>query len=279
MATLTDGCVQRDPGVLYHRSLSRYQSRLYPANRSRGSLGALVRHERPRETLPRGMLGHVTGSEAHQAFRSNRSDVDRLMELHSQISGEAPGRKYGVAVLNKSAIVLLCAAWEAYCEDIVSEVVEHYVEHAPSSDVLPKALRSRIATDLTKDKMLMWRLADDGWRSLLRSRLTELKVEHDRRLNTPKSDQIRELFREHAGCDDITSAWHWHNRSIESSRETLDRLVTLRGAIAHRVEADFSVRKGNVTYYTGFIGRLVQSCDHVMAILAKEVTGTSLGDS
>lgn len=212
-------------------------------------------------------------SAAYEAFENNRADVDRLMELHGDISGNAPGRKYGVAVLNKSAIVLLCASWEAYCEDIVSEVVQHYVKHAPDANALPQVLRKRIATELGelgKDKM--WTLADEGWRSVLSSRLADLKVERDRSLNTPKTKQVRDLFEDHAGYTDITSEWYWSGRSVDSSRKTLDGFVSLRGDIAHRVDADKAVHKSKVTSYTQFIGRLVKRTDGVMREHAREIT-------
>lgn len=212
-------------------------------------------------------------SAAYEAFTSNRADVDRLMQLHGDISGSAPGRKYGVAVLNKSAIVLLCASWEAYCEDIVSEVVQHYVDHAPEPNALPPALRNRIATELHSDKMLMWTLAGDGWRAVLASRLADLKVERDRKLNTPKTSQIKALFADHAGYLDITQEWHWPRRKVESACDTLDEFVALRGAIAHRVEADSAVHKATVTKYTRFVGRLVQRIDDVMVAHAKTITG------
>lgn len=218
----------------------------------------------------------MTDSKAALAFERNRADVDRLMALHEQISGDAPGRRYGLEVLNKSAIVLLCAAWEAYCEDIVSEVVEHYVHHAPDAGCLPQALRKQIATELNDDKMRMWSLAGDGWREVLKTRLDGLKVERDRMLNTPKTAQIKKLFNDHAGYRDITGHWYWRGRTVESSCDTLDELVTLRGAIAHRVGAEDAVRKINVTKYTELIARLVKKCDHSMTMAAEEVTGKPL---
>jgi len=218
----------------------------------------------------------MTGSAAYDAFTSNRADVDRLMQLHGDISGGAPGRKYGVAVLNKSAIVLLCASWEAYCEDIVSEVVQHFVDHAPDANALPQALRNRIATDLHTDKMKMWTLAGDGWRAVLQARLADLKVERDRKLNTPKTSQIKQLFADHAGYGDITSEWYWHGRTVDSATDTLDEFVTLRGAIAHRVEADSATHKATVTKYTQFIGRLVRRIDGVMVEHAEIIAGRPL---
>jgi RiboL-PSP-HEPN len=69
-------------------------------------------------------------SKARIAFRENVKDVQRLLDLHKDKGGIAQGRRYGLEVLNKSAIVLLTSFWEAYCEDIAAEALEHIV--APS---------------------------------------------------------------------------------------------------------------------------------------------------
>ena len=61
-------------------------------------------------------------SEARKAFDANVADVDRLLALHSTAGGAGQGRRYGLEVLNKSAIVLVTAYWEAYCEDIAAEM-------------------------------------------------------------------------------------------------------------------------------------------------------------
>ncbi len=76
-------------------------------------------------------------SQARQTLDSNRDDLDRLWEIHEQESGTTRGRKYGVEVLNKAAVVLVCAAWEAYCEDIVQEAIHHLVDDCSDFNKLP----------------------------------------------------------------------------------------------------------------------------------------------
>lgn len=91
-----------------------------------------------------------------------------LTPQFSELTPTGPGRKYGVEVLNKSAIVLLCAVWEAYCEDLASEAVEHLVTHAKDASALPKALRKQIAQELKADshELAVWKLAGQDWRPL-----------------------------------------------------------------------------------------------------------------
>lgn len=71
-------------------------------------------------------------SLARKRFDENCGDVTRLLEIHGQIAGDAPGRKYRLEVLNKSAVVLITAFWEAYCEDIAAESLLH-LSHPPQA--------------------------------------------------------------------------------------------------------------------------------------------------
>jgi hypothetical protein len=149
-------------------------------------------------------------SQARIAFENNRNDVERLMEIHGDLAGDTPGRKHGVEVLNKSAIVLMCAVWEAYCEDLVAEAVDHLVTNAKDASVLPKALRKTIASELESDKndLAAWDLAGDGWKTILRSRLVDITERRNRSLNNPKSGNIDSLFEEALGLRNVSASWH-----------------------------------------------------------------------
>ena len=84
-------------------------------------------------------------SKARRAFDQSCDDVERLLEIHADLGGEAPGRRRRLEVLNRSAIVLVTALWEAYCEDIAAEALDHLVSQAQSADVLPVELRRQVA--------------------------------------------------------------------------------------------------------------------------------------
>jgi RiboL-PSP-HEPN len=83
-------------------------------------------------------------SEAQKSLDANLMEIDRLLELHTLVGGPAKGRRRGLEVLNKSAIVLITAYWEAYCEDIAAEALAHIVKHAKSSAVLPNELKKQL---------------------------------------------------------------------------------------------------------------------------------------
>ena len=84
-------------------------------------------------------------SKAKKAFDKNSEDIVRLLEIHQHLGGSGVGRRSRLEVLNKSAIVLITAIWEAYCEDVAAEALEHLVVHVPAGTALPKELKKRIA--------------------------------------------------------------------------------------------------------------------------------------
>lgn len=63
----------------------------------------------------------------------NAEDIGRLLELHQDKGGTLKGRRFGVEVLNKSAIVLLTSFREAYCEDVAAEALDHVVTQSSVS--------------------------------------------------------------------------------------------------------------------------------------------------
>ena len=198
-------------------------------------------------------------SNARKAFDKNLQDIERLLRLHEQQGGNARGRRYGLEVLNKSAIVLITSYWEAYCEDLASEALVHIVKHVKSAKDLPTELKKQIARELEKDKheLAIWEIADEGWRKYLEDRLESLKEIRNRKLNTPKTENIDNLFKSAIGLSKVSSNWRWSKKmTITRAREKLDRYVSLRGEIAHRGQASKTVKKSEVEDYLNFIKRL-----------------------
>lgn len=216
-------------------------------------------------------------SQAQDSFTGNCGDIDRLFEIHRDITGDQPGRRWQqVESLHKAAFVLLTAFWEAFCEDLAAEALDHLVTHANSATALPKDLQKLVAKELKSDpnELAVWNLADGGWRTVLSSRLAKLQEERNRRLNTPKTAQINELFEKAVGIKDISKSWHWTGMKAARAAEKLDGFITLRGEIAHRGSAASSVTKPQVEAYYNHVWRLVQPTEsHVEQALLNS-TGT-----
>lgn len=218
-------------------------------------------------------------SKARKAFDDNAKDIERLIDLHSQNGGNSRGRRFGLEVLNKSAVVLITAFWEAYCEDIAEEALVHIIEHSRTADVLPDDLKKNIAKELSsaKHELAMWQLAGDGWKQILRSRFDQLTEQRNRRLNTPKSSQIDEHFLTTLGLKEVSKSWRW-DRKMSSSRavKKLDRFVELRGAIAHRGAGSKSVTKSEVVDYFEFIKRIASKTGGAVNTHVNSITGVPL---
>lgn len=222
-------------------------------------------------------------TKARIALNDNLKDVERLLELHTQEGGDAPGRRHGLEVLNKSAIVLITSYWEAYCEDLAAEALEHIVTHARTSDVLPKKIKKLIAKDLTdkdkvKNELAIWDIADDKWRGLLRKRLQNMRATRNKKLNTPNSTNVDDLFDSVIGLSKVSSQWVWvRNPAAQRSRDKLDKYVKLRCEIAHRGRADTSVRRTQVEDYYRFIRKIATRTGSAVSRQAQSITGKKLG--
>jgi len=214
-------------------------------------------------------------SKALITFQENRKDADALLELHEEKSGDKPGRKFNVAHLNKAVVVFVCAAWEAYCEDIIAEAIEHIVADCSDPKLLPKELRKHIAAQVRSDKneIAPWDLAMDGWKQLLKANATQFTVSLTGRWNTPKPTQVQELFLKSLGIADITAGWSWQNCDNYTARKKLDEFVTLRGAIAHRLSADKPVHKAQGVDFAAHVERLASIIDQLINDYLFQITG------
>jgi len=217
-------------------------------------------------------------SNARKAFDRNAEDVDRLLEIHQHLGGDSRGRRFQLEVLNKSAIILITAFWEAYCEDIAEEALEHLVNHVTTANELPTELKKRIAKELKADsnEIAMWDLAGEGWKKKVKGRLIALAEERNRRLNTPKSANIDTLFFDAIGLPNVSDAWYWQKMSCQAAKQKLDRYVSLRGAIAHRGTGASSCTKAQVTDYFGHVKELVSKTGGRVNTFVKGITQTGL---
>jgi hypothetical protein len=217
-------------------------------------------------------------SKARRAFDKNAEDVERLLKIHADIGGDAKGRRYGLEVLNKSAVVLITAVWEAYCEDLASEALEHLVTNVGEAKKLPKELKKKITAEIKGDvnELAMWDLAGDGWKGKARARIASLTIERNRKLNTPKAAQIDELFASAVGLIDISSSWRWKRMSAAKAKEKVDRYITLRGEIAHRGAAASKVKKADVTDFFRHVEKLVRLTGGKVNAHVKAATGKAL---
>lgn len=214
-------------------------------------------------------------SQARNAFDTNRADIDRLLEIHGDVTTAGPGRKWKVGALHKASIVLLSAFWEAYCEDLAAEGVDHLVTHAANALALPAKLRDRIAKELDPKGLGPWELADDGWRKVVRRNLADLQRERNTELNTPKTWNIKLLFTRAVGIADVPTHWVWRGMSATAAEIKLDQLVTLRGDIAHRGSSVQAPNKTQVKSLYQHVRGLVDATEAYVGAQLQAATGVA----
>jgi hypothetical protein len=127
---------------------------------------------------------------------SNIKEVRRLVEIHATMTGSQRGRRYNVAILNKSGIVLAVACWEAFIEDLASEAFTWLLDRATSPTVFPNRVLTLASKELrnSPDARRVWELAEGGWRAVLAGHKDELLRLSVGRLNTPRPKQVDDLF-------------------------------------------------------------------------------------
>lgn len=205
-------------------------------------------------------------SKAKEAFEAALTDVKNLQQFHETVGGSGPGKRpYNLDSLNKSGIVLLCATWELYVETVITECAERHLCSIETPDLLLKSL-SKLVTDYVrreKDDRAWHRLADDGWKEIVKSTV----VERVGALNTPKTAQVSNLFADLLGVNNVAADWVWHRSSSSAAMTRLDEFVTLRGAIAHGEKQSANVTMSAVRLAQDLITRLV---DKVESRLSKE---------
>lgn len=218
----------------------------------------------------------MTTLSAFEDFSDNLSQVDRLTEIHEDLTGDDRGRRFGVEILNKSAIVLVTACWESFVEDLASEGFEQLVVNAATSADIPVKVRVRASQSIreSKDECRVWDLADDNWRVVLRDYKSELIAP----FNTPKTKNIDDLYDRLLDIQKLSSCWYWQKMSRQSASERLDKFVVLRGGIAHRVSAARAVTKKDVQDYRRFARQLAVKSANTVRTHLHGLMGTYLWD-
>ena len=108
-----------------------------------------------------------------------------------------------------------------------------------SHEVLsPELLRSVAIQKKTpaknRNELYPWGFAGNRWRAIV----TDYALQRVSQLNTPSSEQIRELFQDLLGIQDICSTWDGvlDGLSVDQSCDLLDGWIRQRGMIAHGKE-------------------------------------------
>lgn len=206
----------------------------------------------------------------------NTREVDALIAIHRSFTRGKAGRpQKALAVLHKSAVVLLVACWEAYVEDLARTAFDEIFSRASSPDIFPGSVLSVAGRPLKEDKddRRVWDLAGDGWKQVIQRYKETVLEEYIGRLNTPRPSQVDSLFERLIGLKRLSSCWRWTGMSNQRVLDRLNQLIDLRGEIAHRVEASRRIYKKEVDDYSQFINRLAAVSSNAVLDFVRERTG------
>jgi hypothetical protein len=127
-----------------------------------------------------------------QDFSHNMDEVGRLLDIHQKLTGSGPGRRHNVEVLNRSALVLTVACWEAFIEDLAESAFDFMLRHAKKPTVFPNRVLALASKKLRehRDESKVWDLAASGWRSVLRKHRQAVLRRYIGSFNTPRPKQV-----------------------------------------------------------------------------------------
>jgi len=177
----------------------------------------------------------------------NLSDIRVLLDL-VKITKEPRLRRRDAGVLTRSAIVLTCAAWENFVEELALDVLAYSIsriggELQITGKAREAANRALKHVDISKPYQIT----------------VELRRHRDRVLglfNTPKAANVDSLYRRVFNLDRLTDDWRWARTRTSFSRLQLDRFVMLRSDIAHRSKAPNRISRHEALEFCALTSRL-----------------------
>ena len=204
----------------------------------------------------------------------NMDEVNKLVKLHTTIGGGKVGNKTGINVLNKSAIVLVVACWEAFIEDLAKNAFNKLLEYCSTPNQLPKPIRTFVMEYIKKDpnQERAWDLAGEGWKEILEEYKEVVLQRYLFRFNTPTQENIDNLFLELIGFKRLSKFWVWEWNTNSRVCNRLQGLIQQRHQIAHQVQASKAPRKDDVLTSTRLVQSLAAVTSNRVALYLYKVT-------
>jgi hypothetical protein len=168
-------------------------------------------------------------------------DADELEDAHARLRTGNPGRQYGLAALNRAAVVMCVSAWEAYVEALVREAVA--------------AMRPAVAPLGVWSAHQAWVLGQLG------------------RFNNPNMENVRALLSESVGLPDVQQSWSWPNCTSVQAVQRLAVAMKLRHQIAHGVNPRPVIHNQYSSLLPDFFRRLGRSTDQAVRTHLVNVLG------
>lgn len=212
-------------------------------------------------------------------FERNYRDVENLFLLHSTVTEGVQGRnRHLTPSLLKSSIILICACWETFVEDLCREGAEHISNRLDDPDKLPNSIKEKIAIDLrnTKNPLDIWKISGEKWALLYKEKIISMCDGLVGGLNTPNYNNVKDLL--HAAFDirDVKVYWNWQGMESSQAVQKLNTLVSMRGTLAHGGQPVANLNIGNCKTLNNHIKKLVEKTSIAVSDKCGELTGVGL---
>jgi len=204
-------------------------------------------------------------SNAYINFLHIRIDVIKLIETHTHFSNNTRGRK-NLGHLTRSAVVMLCAAWERYNEDLLLECIDYVCNNMNDVNLLNKEIKKTISQKVKDDKneIKPIELAGDGWKTIWKHYArTETEL-----LNTPKKGNLDKLFEKYLGVVNYSAIWK------DNCSQEINDFVSERGNIAHNGNKAAYIRMNTLKKYQDLVVENVIEIDSIIAEKVRLITST-----
>ncbi len=202
-------------------------------------------------------------SSALLKFESNMLvDVDRIIQSHSDLNHEGMGRR-GLGHITRGGVLMLCAAWELYLEEVAIESARIFVDRIDSPDQLPLPVQKEISKVVkdSKHELKPLELAGDGWATVYQNHVGQSVS----LLNTPKSTNLNPLYKRLLGIEEISSTW-------SAGAQEINSFVSARGDIAHRGRDAGYVTINTLQEYRTLVVQAVTDTDNGLADFLRDNT-------
>ncbi|WP_296641999.1 HEPN domain-containing protein [Roseinatronobacter sp.] len=182
-------------------------------------------------------------------------EISHIIETHRLIRQGKRGPDNHKSIL-RGSVLLLCAAWEIYCERVVLESALKISKSAKRYSDLPEAAITQLKIAVHNENVFKsepLRLAGNGWR------IEYVKVVRDKcqALNTPKSANLDLLFKQCIGLKDLSKSWNY-------GKDEIDSFVRIRGEIAHRGSDSLALNRDDVSHFKAVVQKSISDTDDLL---------------
>jgi RiboL-PSP-HEPN len=206
----------------------------------------------------------ILPSDSYKVFKNEyMKDIEKIISNYETIKGIGKGKR-SIDHLMRGGLLLLAAAWEVYIEEVLYESAVFVASNVAPFN-LPREIKKTISKSIirksAKNEIAPFEcIHGDQWKDFY----LDIVSEEIGKLNTPKTQQINDLFNRYLGIDEICSNYR---------ETTLDDFISFRGEIAHRMKAKEYLKLDIFKGYVKLINHLVEDHDIYLYKYLKGLAG------